>query len=130
MPAQVATVPGMPSSHPVRVATDDDLEAAAAVRARANPDRIITAEGMRLAVEGAWTREAGIGFNNYASWLWLMRGADEALPVYREGIDFAQRRVQVDLPPGLDLDEPTRDAVNRAAAAAALATEAPPAAKA
>jgi GNAT superfamily N-acetyltransferase len=40
----------MPPEHLVRVATLDDLEAAAAVRARANPDRIITAEGMRLAV--------------------------------------------------------------------------------
>jgi GNAT superfamily N-acetyltransferase len=40
----------MPSSHPVRVATADDLDAAAAVRARANPDRIITPEGMHLAV--------------------------------------------------------------------------------
>jgi GNAT superfamily N-acetyltransferase len=40
----------MPPEHLVRVAILDDLEAAAAVRARANPDRIITAEGMRLAV--------------------------------------------------------------------------------
>ena len=47
-----------------------------------------------------------------------------------EGIDFAQRRVQVDLPPGLDLDEPTKEAVSRAAAAAALATEPPPVPKA
>lgn len=47
----------------------------------------------------------------------------------QEGISFAQRRVQVDLPPGLDLDEPTRDAVSRAAAAAALATDPPPAPK-
>ena len=47
-----------------------------------------------------------------------------------EGISFAQRRVQVDLPPGLDLDEPTKEAVSRAAAAAALATEPPPVPKA
>jgi GNAT superfamily N-acetyltransferase len=38
----------MPTTHPVRVATDDDLSAAARVRARANPDRIVSAEGMRL----------------------------------------------------------------------------------
>jgi small-conductance mechanosensitive channel len=42
-----------------------------------------------------------------------------------EGIDFAQRRVQVDLPPGLELDESAKEAVSRAAAAAALASEPP-----
>jgi small-conductance mechanosensitive channel len=47
-----------------------------------------------------------------------------------EGIMFAQRRVQVDLPPGLDLDEPTKDAISRAAAAATLAAEPPPVPKA
>jgi moderate conductance mechanosensitive channel len=46
-----------------------------------------------------------------------------------EGISFAQRRVQVDLPPGLDLDEPTKDTISRAAAAA-LATDTPAVAKA
>jgi moderate conductance mechanosensitive channel len=47
-----------------------------------------------------------------------------------EGISFAQRRVQVDLPPGLDhLDEPTKDAISRAAAAS-LAAETPPVPKA
>ena len=42
-----------------------------------------------------------------------------------EGIDFAQRRVQVDLPPGLDLDETTKDTIKRAAAASASSTEPP-----
>ena len=41
-------------------------------------------------VEHGWTREAGIGFNNYGSWVWLIVGADEALAIYREGIDFAR----------------------------------------
>ncbi len=49
-------------------------------------------EAVRVAVDHAWTRAAGVGFNNYGSWVWLMSGADEALPVYREGIEFSQRR--------------------------------------
>jgi class 3 adenylate cyclase/tetratricopeptide (TPR) repeat protein len=49
-------------------------------------------EAVRVAVERAWTREAGVGYNNYGSWVFLMSGADEALSVYREGIDFAFRR--------------------------------------
>ena len=78
MPAQVATVPAMPSSHPVRVATDDDLEAAAAVRARANPDRIITAEGMRLAVGDPPPRAAQLQLavdvdGRLAGWALVMR---------------------------------------------------------
>jgi hypothetical protein len=47
---------------------------------------------LRVAVERGWTRESGTGFNNYASWVWLTAGAREALPHYREGIDFARRR--------------------------------------
>jgi small-conductance mechanosensitive channel len=43
-----------------------------------------------------------------------------------QGIKFAQRRVQVDLPPGLDLDEQTRATITNAAAAAVIAE--PPAA--
>jgi small-conductance mechanosensitive channel len=42
-----------------------------------------------------------------------------------EGIQFAQRRVQVALPPGLEMDEQTKDAVGKAAAAA-IAAEPPP----
>lgn len=38
-----------------------------------------------------------------------------------QGIKFAQRRVQVDLPPGLDLDEQTRATITNAAAAAVVA---------
>jgi GNAT superfamily N-acetyltransferase len=41
----------MPITHPVRVATEADIPAAARIRARNLPDRIITAEGMRLMVE-------------------------------------------------------------------------------
>jgi small-conductance mechanosensitive channel len=40
-----------------------------------------------------------------------------------EGIDFAQRRVQVDIPAGHDLDEATKDKITAAAASAALASE-------
>ena len=49
-------------------------------------------EAVQAAVDHAWTRAAGVGFNNYGSWVWMMSGADEALPVYREGIEFSQRR--------------------------------------
>ncbi len=49
-------------------------------------------DSLRVALERGWTRESSTGFNNYASWLWLTAGAREALPVYREGIDFARRR--------------------------------------
>ena len=49
-------------------------------------------EAVRVAVDNAWTREAGVGYTNYGSWVWLMSGADEALPVYREGIEFSRRR--------------------------------------
>lgn len=38
----------MPPRHIVRLATDADLPAAVTVRARANPDRILTEDGMRL----------------------------------------------------------------------------------
>jgi small-conductance mechanosensitive channel len=41
-----------------------------------------------------------------------------------EGIKFAQRRVQVDLPPGVDLDEHAKETISHAAAAA-LASEPP-----
>jgi small-conductance mechanosensitive channel len=41
-----------------------------------------------------------------------------------QGIKFAQRRVQVDLPPGLDVDEDTKTAITNAAAAA-VASEPP-----
>ena len=51
MPSPVASVPGMPVTHAVRLATAADIAAAARVRARNFPDRIITAEGMRLMVE-------------------------------------------------------------------------------
>jgi hypothetical protein len=33
-----------------------------------------------------------IAFNNYATWLWFTAGADAALPVYDEGIEFVERR--------------------------------------
>jgi len=49
-------------------------------------------EAVRLAVERAWTREAGVGFNNYASMLFLAEGPDRALAVYSEGVEFARRR--------------------------------------
>ncbi len=49
-------------------------------------------EAVRIAVDHAWTRAAGVGFSNYGSWVWLMSGAGEALPVYREGVEFSQRR--------------------------------------
>ena len=35
-----------------------------------------------------------------------------------QGINFAQRRVQVDLPPNLDIDDQTREKITNAAAAA------------
>jgi small-conductance mechanosensitive channel len=41
-----------------------------------------------------------------------------------EGIKFAQRRVQVDLPPGVDLDDQAKETISNAAAAA-LASEPP-----
>jgi tetratricopeptide (TPR) repeat protein len=49
-------------------------------------------ESLRVSVERGLTREANIGFNNYGSWVWLTKGASDALPVYREGIAFNERR--------------------------------------
>jgi hypothetical protein len=49
-------------------------------------------ESLRAALERGWTREAGIGFSNYGSWVWLTSGADEALEIYGEGVEFAVRR--------------------------------------
>jgi class 3 adenylate cyclase/tetratricopeptide (TPR) repeat protein len=49
-------------------------------------------ESLRISVERGMTQEANIGFNNYGNWLWLSEGASEALPVYREGIAFNERR--------------------------------------
>jgi hypothetical protein len=49
-------------------------------------------ESLRAALERGWTRESSTGFNNYGSWLLLTEGAAAALPVYREGIEFARRR--------------------------------------
>jgi class 3 adenylate cyclase len=49
-------------------------------------------DSLRVSVERGLTQEANIGFNNYANWLWLSEGADDALPVYREGIAFNERR--------------------------------------
>ena len=51
-------------------------------------------DSLRVSLERGFTLEANIGFNNYASWLWLTAGASDALPVYREGIEFVQRRGQ------------------------------------
>jgi hypothetical protein len=49
-------------------------------------------ESLHVSVERGLTQEANIGFNNYGSWLWLSKGASDALPVYREGIAFNERR--------------------------------------
>jgi class 3 adenylate cyclase/tetratricopeptide (TPR) repeat protein len=49
-------------------------------------------ESLRLALERGWTREAAVGFSNYGSWLWMTDGAAKALPLYREGIEFMERR--------------------------------------
>jgi class 3 adenylate cyclase len=49
-------------------------------------------EALQTAVDRGWTRESSTAFNNYASWVWLTAGAREALPVYREGVEFARRR--------------------------------------
>jgi len=65
-------------SHPVRVATIDDLDAAAALRARNLPDRIVTAEGMRLMVgdppERAVQLELAVDVDGQlAGWALVMR---------------------------------------------------------
>ncbi|MEX2211578.1 MAG: AAA family ATPase [Gaiellaceae bacterium] len=49
-------------------------------------------DALTASIDRGLTRSAAIGFNNYGSWLWLTAGADEALPVYRKGIEFLQRR--------------------------------------
>jgi class 3 adenylate cyclase len=47
---------------------------------------------LRVSLERGLTLEANIGFNNYASWLWLTTGANDAVPVYRAGVEFNERR--------------------------------------
>jgi tetratricopeptide (TPR) repeat protein len=49
-------------------------------------------DSLQASLEAGWTRETSTGFNNYASWLWLTAGGEAALPVYRDGIEFARRR--------------------------------------
>jgi len=49
-------------------------------------------QALRAALERGFTREATIAYNNLASVVWLTTGADDALPIYREGIEFVQRR--------------------------------------
>ena len=47
---------------------------------------------LHAALETGSTREAVVAFNNYGSILWLTRGAAAALPVYRDGLAFSERR--------------------------------------
>lgn len=47
---------------------------------------------LRVSLERGLTREARVGFNNYASWLWLTSGAESAAGVYREAIEFNEQR--------------------------------------
>jgi len=49
-------------------------------------------DAVRTAVDRGLGREAGIRFNNYGSMVLLISGADEAMPIYHEGIEFALRR--------------------------------------
>jgi len=49
-------------------------------------------QALRAALEFGFTREATIAYNNLASVVWLTTGADDALSIYREGIEFVQRR--------------------------------------
>jgi class 3 adenylate cyclase len=49
-------------------------------------------DSLHVSLERGLTQEANIGFNNYANWLWLADGPEAALSVYREGVDFNQRR--------------------------------------
>src|SRR5262249_8503627 len=49
-------------------------------------------DAVRTAVDHGLGREAGVRFNNYGSMVLLISGADEAMPIYREGIEFALRR--------------------------------------
>ncbi len=53
-------------------------------------------DSLRTALERGLSQEANIGFVNYGSNLWLLRGAAEALPVYEEGIAFHERRGAAD----------------------------------
>jgi class 3 adenylate cyclase len=50
------------------------------------------AESLRVSIERGFSVEANVGFNNYGNMLWLSNGAGDALPVYREGIAFNERR--------------------------------------
>ena len=49
-------------------------------------------EALRVSLERGLSQEANIGFNNLGTWLWLAKGAEDALPVYREGVAFNERR--------------------------------------
>ena len=49
-------------------------------------------EALHASLERGLTKAAMIGYNNYASWVWLTAGAEDALPIYREGVDFLERR--------------------------------------
>jgi class 3 adenylate cyclase len=49
-------------------------------------------EALRVSLERGLTRSASIAHNNYGSWVWLTTGGKDALPVYREGIEFMRRR--------------------------------------
>ncbi|MBD0330772.1 MAG: AAA family ATPase [Thermoleophilia bacterium] len=49
-------------------------------------------EALRASLERGLTREAEIGFNNLGSWLWLSEGAEAAIPVYRDAVEFYERR--------------------------------------
>lgn len=49
-------------------------------------------EALAASLERGLTSAATMGYDNYASFLWLDAGAEAALPVYDEGIDFVRRR--------------------------------------
>ncbi len=49
-------------------------------------------ESLRVSLERGLTKEAEIGYNNYGSVVFMIEGAERALPVYREAVDFYERR--------------------------------------
>ena len=49
-------------------------------------------ETLRVCLERGLAHEAMLAFNNYGSVLWDASGAHSAIPIYREGIEFNERR--------------------------------------
>jgi class 3 adenylate cyclase/tetratricopeptide (TPR) repeat protein len=49
-------------------------------------------DGWRSAIAHGWVRESTAGFSNFGTWTWLSRGAEDAIAIYEDGIEFLSRR--------------------------------------